>query len=911
MLQTFIRKVFGVFPGEGKNVFRFIKLATIWAIGSCIAETLAIGLFTEKIGARHLPKTYMLTAITLISVSCLYMYLLRFVSPYKIMIGTMSVAAIVYSSISITLFTVPPRWFWFFLQIFSYTFGSALIACFWIFLDQYHDLQDAKRIYGVYNAAYFLGYIISGTLINLAYEKLGPAILFSIVIFTMIHSILEARKISKTVPAMEDDVTEDYFSGSKKTFLSIFREFAKSPFALSVVIMSLVVQLLRTCTEYGYLDTLEKVFVTSSHETLPQFLGKCKAMIAAANIVIGIFFYRNLVTRMGLANLILLPPIYFMSVYSRWIAYKSLFIAILGVIAIECILYTIEDNNFNLLISTAPQKLRGILRLINDSFFEPIGMLFSSLFLILLTSEYRALGFTLSILFIAISLVVKYLYPKSIINSLKQHEFRFDRKIFDWLNKLSKKELKENKKALFKKLSSNNEKSKLLAISILLEFKDKNILIEILKSISDSTDNVKIKSIDILANSFFKDENIVINQINTFKSYSENENLINKSHFYLAKKGLLDPEKTKKDLKNKDLLLRASAIISLKHPKRDENDLNIKLAKFELKKLFLNNAEKEISIALDIVSITENEENIKLTLDYLFYPSLQVKRKAANAFLKIADKNVSKYAFKVIEALKKESDNTFRLFLLKALIKTFDIKIVKPLINLSIFFRPNEKRLIEKIILNMKSKAIDLLSEITKDTTLNERARALSSKILSKISPKDLKLCLKNIINLEIEKAYFYFYSAHTIQKRFPKHNLILLKSSLLSGFQSVMDFIIHLVIDSSFIEDPELIIKALHNKSTKNHAHAIETLERNVSKKLFSKIQPLIDDIPLEYQLKESKKHIDENLNLKDFLQKLEKYHLFFDRNKAFHLKENIHKSLLRTSNKNSINQRLKVAKL
>ena len=171
-LRHFIRRAFGIFPGEEKQVFRFIKLATIWAIGSCISETLAAGLFTEKIGAAFLPNTYLCTAVTMMCVSCVYLYFLRFVPPYRIMIVIMSIAAISYSGIAIALLSSPPLWFWYFLKIFSRTCEASLLACFWMFLDQYHDLQDAKRLFGVYNAAYFLGFIISGTLINQFYEQI-------------------------------------------------------------------------------------------------------------------------------------------------------------------------------------------------------------------------------------------------------------------------------------------------------------------------------------------------------------------------------------------------------------------------------------------------------------------------------------------------------------------------------------------------------------------------------------------------------------------------------------------------------------------------------------------------------------------------------------------------------------------
>jgi hypothetical protein len=893
-VSHFIRKIFGIFPGEGRIVFRFTKLATVWAIGSCIAETLAVGLFTEKVGAAYLPNTYLMTALTMISVSCLYMYFLRFVSPYKIMIVTMSVAAIVYTGITLTLFTTPPKCFWYFLRVFSHTFESSLIACFWIFLDQYHDLQDAKRLFGVYNGAYFLGYIISGTLINLTYEKLGPAILFSIIIFTMLHSIYEARKITKTVPAVEDDATEDFFSGGKKTFSMIVNEFYKSPYVLFVVIMSLVVQLLRTCTEYSYLESIEKIFIsttkTLSENTIPEFLGKCKAIISFINIIIGMFFYRNLVIRMGVANLILIPPLYFMTLYTEWSIYECLLVAILGITAVECILFTLEDNNFNLLINAAPAKLRGILRLINDSFFEPIGMLLSAVFLLIFNNQNKLLGLSLSSIFICLSLIVRYFYPKAIFKALKENAIHFERKTFDWLQKLTMKEKKETKKALLKALDSDIESTKLLALKTLLEFNDKKLLEKILFCISYLSPKAKIQALDILEDSYFSNDAKVIDFINNLKNYSDEDEIVKKSYFYLAKLGLIHPEKAKIDLDSKDLFLRASAIISLKYFKSNDTlpnvALNRTIAQKELQLLFNFNDVKEICMGLEILSFDDSDEAVEMAMKYLSHENIKIKLKAAETLSKITDKSDSKYASKIIEEIEDYNDNTFRLYCLKALGNINDSTTIKDIIRLSINLKPMAKRCIEEIIIKMGLKTVPTLTSLIKDTTLNERSRILTANILAKLSLAQLKNNLIDIINIEIERAYFYFYWANTIQKKYPLYDLSLLQKSLSTGFQSIIDFVVHISAKASLIEDCELIVKALHSKTTKAHAHAIETLEKNIEKNLFSKIRPLIDDIPLEFQIQQSAKHIDSTLNLKQLLDKLENSHLFFDKIIAVHLK-------------------------
>ncbi len=890
----FIRKVFGIFPGEEKNVFRFIKLATIWAIGSCIAETLALSLFTEKIGAVFLPNTYLMTALTMIFVSCLYIYLLRFVSPYRLMIVTLTIAAASYTCIAITLFTTPPKWFWYFLRVFSHTFESSLIACFWIFLDQYHDLQDAKRLFGVYNAAYFLGYIISGILINLTYVKLGPAVLFSISIFTMISSIYQARKITKILPVIEDGATEDFFSGGKKTFSMIVLEFYKSPYVLLVVVMSLVVQLLRTCTEYSYLNSIQKVFISTTQaitdNRIPEFLGKCKAIISFANIIIGMFFYRNLIIRMGVTNLLLIPPLYFMTLYTEWTIYESLFIAILGIIAVECILFTLEDNNFNLLINAAPAKLRGILRLINDSFFEPIGMLLSAIFLLVFTNKNKILGLSLSFIFICLSLIVRYFYPKSIFNALKENAIHFSRKTIDWMEKLTIKEKKETKKALLEALDSHTETIKLLALKTLLEFNDKKLLEKILLSISFLSLPSKIQAIDLLEESIFSNDAKVIDFINDLKKYSPEEEIIKKSHLYLAKQGLIHPEKAKTDLDSKDLLLRASAIISLKYFKSNDSQINPALnrtiAQKELQLLFNFNNIDEICMGLEILSFDYSDEAVEMAIKYLCHDELKIKQKAAEALSKITDKSDSKYAPQIIDEIKETTDNTFRLNCLKALGNINDSTTIKDIIKLSIHLRPIAKRCVEEIIIKMGLKTVPILTSLIKDTSLNERARIITAKILAKLSLAQLKNNLIDIVNIEIEKAHFYFYWANCIQKKYPLYDLSLLQNALHTGFQSIIDFIVYISAEASLIEDCELIVKALRTKTTKAHAHAIETLEKSIEKNLFSKIKPLIDDIPLEYQLQQSAKHIDTTFSLKELLDKLENSHLFFDKIIAAHLK-------------------------
>ena len=162
-MQRLLQKLFGIYPGEGVKSLRFVRLAIFWALGITILETLSDGLFLEKIGAKSLPSVFLISSLSMILVSTIVLYALKRYNPYKILITAIAIGGCICAAAALILTGSPPHWFWFAFKISSRMLFAVLIACSWTFIDQYHDLQDAKRVYSLYSAAYFLGNICSGT----------------------------------------------------------------------------------------------------------------------------------------------------------------------------------------------------------------------------------------------------------------------------------------------------------------------------------------------------------------------------------------------------------------------------------------------------------------------------------------------------------------------------------------------------------------------------------------------------------------------------------------------------------------------------------------------------------------------------------------------------------------------------
>lgn len=892
-MQEIFRKVFGVHIGEGKQALRFARLAIFWAFGSSCLDTLSDGLFLEKVGAEFFPRVYFCIALAMIAVSSLVLYSLKRTSPYRILMIALSLGAIVCMSAACFVGSSPPEWFWYAMKIASKMFFIVMIPISWTFTDQYHDLQDAKRVYAIYNAAYAIGTILSGISINILLDHLGFPCLLGFASISILFGMLEARKIALKSKAIHDDSMEGVFSASRDSFLTTAKLLIKSRFVLFLLLMGLSTQLILTVTEFNYMDTFGQTFKdTSGDGKIAEFLGKCRAFISFANILIGMFCYNRCVRRIGLNNAILVTPLFFFAVYAGWVFCDGISLAILGLFAIEGILYTFDDNSTNLMSNAVPSKLKSKVRIIIGSFFEPIGMLISSCLLFSFHENSRWLGFCLTLILLTFALTVRAIYSSAILNNLKENALHFERKLKGWIASMSRREQKEAHKEILKALRSPKEEMQLLGAKTLLEIGDAASLHEIIMVAKRFGTLAKIQLLRLLDNTPFGNHTQVLQAINEWVHETSSPELVKHANFFLAKKGLHHPEKAEDDLDHPDLFLRGSAILtfkkSLANSSLDYAALNRTIASKKLDLMLKSNRIDEIGMALDLLAEEITPEAAERALPFLGHESTLVKRSAARTIALQAGKNFIRHAPRLIEELETTRDHALRISLLDALGKLADSTTIKDLLLASVFFRPSERRRTEEIIIQMGLKIVPLLLALTKDIALPERARILAGKILARLALPQLRAILPDILDIEIDRAYFYFYFAHTIQNQYPLYDLSMLQSALLAGYQSVIDFVIHLLGAAGSLEDPELLVRALHNRNAKIHSHAVESLERTCDARIFRLIAPLVDDLPLEEKMAACLNWQGDfpKLTLSELLDKLDDSPLLFDKIVAVRLK-------------------------
>ncbi len=338
-MKNTLRKIFGIYPGEGLATLRFVQLAIFWAFSTSSFETLVDGLFLRYAGASSLPLAYFISAAALIFSSSIILYLLRSRSPYWILCRALVVFLAFSAGILCLLacyeMSELPLGFWYGMKIYSRFFFSFFLSLACTFIDQYHDLQDAKRVYSLYSAAYFIGLVLSGGCISLFLSYLGTKSFFLISAASTLLALREAKNITQKTPAVHDDTIEGIFSGDRESLSSMIRKLLQSPYTISLLALSLLLEFTLTTSEFNYMETFDRAFQESALQSnftansVSEFLGKCRAWISFGNVFVGGLLYRPFVKRMGLTNIVVFPPMFFFLVYMFWVFQDTVPVAIL------------------------------------------------------------------------------------------------------------------------------------------------------------------------------------------------------------------------------------------------------------------------------------------------------------------------------------------------------------------------------------------------------------------------------------------------------------------------------------------------------------------------------------------------------------------------------------------------------
>jgi hypothetical protein len=238
------------------------------------------------------------------------------------------------------------------------------------------------------------------------------------IILLLLATIFWAARVIKSEPVAdhspeESDALDLIEQGCLK---SLLKSVASSSYIRLIFFGTFVAFILWPVMEYTYVNAfvkhlnLEALSETEAFHILSRFLGKCLSVVSVATLIFGLLIYPRLVGRYGTGGIILLTPILFFLAFSGWLFYDCLLFPLLGFYVVEGSIEITEDSNLNLLLLNAPLKVKSIVRVIVNSFFEPLGMLVASSLLCIPNIESKWLGLCLASCSIGTAFTIRYLY---------------------------------------------------------------------------------------------------------------------------------------------------------------------------------------------------------------------------------------------------------------------------------------------------------------------------------------------------------------------------------------------------------------------------------------------------------------------------------------------------------------------
>lgn len=844
-MTTSFRKLFNLFPGEERGAFVFALLAFFWAVAVTSGLKFADALFLLHVGAESLPTLYSLSAGCMILIASLLIYSFHTFAAHRVFIAVLSFATTFYLSVYFAFsYAEKESWIWYVLRICGSVNFAVIGTSFWTFIDQYYHLQDAKRLFSLFNSMIFLGITATGVIMLLGLLEFQTLCLF--IAISLMISMGLILYIHRTERPLHDDTDVE---GETLSYKKLFRGILNSKFTLLLMFSNLLIYLLMATTEFNYYVTFDRVFDPSgavpvgdeADASLTLFLGKALAGVSLTNLMFGLFFYSRLLRRFGIGSLLPITPLILLATYSFWQFNDALWIALIGYFVVEGTNYVIDDSNFNLLLNAVPGKFKHKIRIAIESFFEPIGTLIAAGLLSIDFISPKILGLSLSGLLLGVAIVLRMNYLKAIWQNLAENAIHFTRTTYDWFQSFSTQERKGIETRLLALVRKKEAMS--FVLQCLVESEDRVGLKKLVKEADLFTVEEKVSFLKILQESDFSSDVLVIELAQNWLMESEDPRLNEELYWYLAQEGLLHPHKLNDELESDNLKLKGAAILTLLTAHADlsleEAWSNKTLAYEMIGELFDSDEVEAIEIGLKILSCDSTQQDLDIVLTYCSHASTLIQREASKLVYLRASPSAIKIAPRVSDLLSEIHEPIAREYLIKTLGKIGDARQVEPLILAQAQFRPRERRLAEEAIVSMGLKNIPLLITLVKDATIEDRSRLAAGKALGKLALFQLRAHLEGILEPEIKRALFFSRHLANIESD-PEFDI--LADTLRSDYFSVLDFIIQLLGVAGEVEDTELLSRALRSSNLKIRSQGIETIEKTCEPRIFRRLMKLFE---------------------------------------------------------------------
>lgn len=832
-MDPLLTRLFQVQPGERRRVFAFMLLGGLLQCGLAIGISAADSLFLVRVGAEKLPVIYVATPLLMMLYIPAYTHLLGRHGVGRVFDFTLGFLVVGCVLLHLLLSQAPTASAYYAAKFWSALWYVGLYTMFWNFVDGYFDLSTAKRLFGLLSAGPAAGAIVGGAIVQQFAGTLGVAALFLVwaalaaVTWPLLRWI---RHHYEPLRASTDlDVKPSVSLGST------LRRITSSRYISVLVLVLFLTLVTATICEYQYLH----IFSESTDETtLAALFGELFAAVNIFNLCVSLFVFHLLVGRLGVRNTALIQPLTFLVVFALLLVHGGFGAALLGFLAYQGIMTSIDFNNVNLLFNGLPEEGKSQVRTFIEGLCEPLSTALAGVFLFFVAprlspEDLSGIGFAFACVLLCAVLLLRSDYSRSMITNVRRSWLDFSGSLTRPVAEVQARDVELLESHIRKPVAGEQ----VLALRLLWQHQPRRALDHLLTLIPKAAarDRRELQPMlsGILANNEPDLQRRVMEWSETVIDRADPQLLVE-----LGRRRLVPVEAGAARLETPDADGRAAAAAVLWRSSRLEHGRE---ALDTVSKL-LHGRDDERRAGLRGLGHLGESRYLPQLIEHLDSGDPDVRLEVLDALAHLVDRSTTRLVPPLLARLGAGGEPGERERIFALLGRIADSTSISPLLLLAGRFTPHERRLAEQVVIGFGPRAVARLVNVVQNLEFPVFARSIALRALARLAFPHLQAIAPALVDALVQRSYrLAALTARLAEAESMGPGLATLLFVHRNLPQLTVESTLEVLSVTGRIPGFDSIIAALRSGELRDRAYALENIEQGSGRHLFTRLQPFL----------------------------------------------------------------------
>lgn len=833
-MNALLARVFQLEAADRGRVFAFMLLGGLLQAGLAIGISAGDSLFLVKVGASKLPVIYVTMPMLMALYIPTYSHLLGRYGinrVFDLTMGLIVAGSVLFyvllgqSSDPAVLYAVK---YW------GALWYIGLYTLFWNFIDGYFDLTKAKRLFGLLAAGPALGAIAGGWIVNQLAEPLGVPALFLIWAGVGVAALPVLRLIRRRYQPLP--ATAPGAAPTRAAFRDTLARIGRSRYISVLVVVLFLTLVTATICEYQYLSIFS---AATDEETLAGLFGQLFAAVNLFNLCMTLFVFHQLVQRIGVRNTALIQPVTYLIVFVLLLLNGGFGAALLGFLAYQGIMTSIDYNNVNLLFNGLPEEGKSQVRTFVEGICEPLSTATAGVFLFFLAphlgpENVSAIGLICAAVLLGAVFVLRADYTRSMIANVRRSWLDFSAPVESSLTGLTEADLALLEARIDRPIAGE----RFTALQVLWLNAPSRALMRMFNLLPQARPEERRAAQPLLAMMLSaKDPALLLQTLAWSERHADRADPLLLEE--LGRQRLVTTDSGVARVQARAPGVRAAGASLLWRSSR----LPDGRAALDTVDALLRAGAEETLAGIHALGRMGEPRFAPHLLPHLQSRDPAVRLEALQALRQIANQESTRLVPPLLDLLAAGGTTEERQLVLELIGRMADSTSVAPLLALAGRFSPRERRQTEQLIIGFGPRAVATLVMVVQNPNFPSFARSIALRALGHLAFPQLEALAPALIDNLVRRAYLLAGCSAALQRLSePGTGIAMLTLVYRDLPRLALEMLLEVLSVTGRLPGYDSVVAALRSDQPRERGYALENIEQGCGRRLFADLAPFFE---------------------------------------------------------------------